>query len=88
MHTVKIVTIGLALLVACLLVGRFLNQANPGAGMAAGARVFLPLWFLGAAINMYIGVSRAGYSVKEELPVFAVVFLVPAAVAAYLVSRR
>jgi hypothetical protein len=33
---------------------------------------------------MWLGVSRAGYSVAEEAPVFLVVFAVPAAVAAVL----
>ena len=31
---------------------------------------------------MWVGVTHAGYSVAEELPIFALIFLVPAAVAA------
>jgi len=34
-----------------------------------------------AAVNMWIGVTRAGYSVAEEAPIFLIVFAVPAAVA-------
>jgi hypothetical protein len=34
-----------------------------------------------AAFNMWTGVAKAGYSVAEELPVFALIFLVPVAVA-------
>jgi hypothetical protein len=30
---------------------------------------------------MWLGVTKAGYSVKEEIPFFFLVFLVPAAVA-------
>jgi len=30
---------------------------------------------------MWLGVSRAGYSVKEETPILFVVFLIPAVVA-------
>jgi hypothetical protein len=30
---------------------------------------------------MWFGVTRAGYSVKEELPFFFIVFLIPAGVA-------
>jgi len=41
----------------------------------------LPLWFIGAGINMYIGVKQAGYSVADEAPIFLVVFAVPAAIA-------
>ena len=81
MHTVKVIAGGLALLVVCLLVGRSLGGAAPGAGVVWGVKAFLPLWLLGAAANMWIGVRRAGYSVAEEAPMFLVVFAVPAAVA-------
>jgi len=49
--------------------------------MALGAKIFIPLWFLAAAINLWIGVAKAGYSFMEELPIFLVIFLVPAAAA-------
>jgi len=49
--------------------------------------VFIPLWLVGAAINMWIGVSRAGYSVADEAPVFLMVFGIPAVVP-LLVLRR
>jgi hypothetical protein len=39
---------------------------------------------LGAAVNMAIGVRRAGYTVAEETPVFLVVFAVPALLALFL----
>jgi hypothetical protein len=39
------------------------------------------LWFITAAANMWIGVSRAGYSFQEELPIFLLIFLLPCAVA-------
>jgi hypothetical protein len=52
------------------------------AGMASAARWFIPLWLVGAGINMYVGVARAGYSVAEEAPIFLLVFAVPAIVAA------
>lgn len=85
MHTIKVLAAGFALLIACLLLGRSLGQS--GAGLALGAKVFLPLWFVGAAINMWIGVSRAGYSVAEEAPVFLMVFGIPAAVALIVLWR-
>jgi hypothetical protein len=43
--------------------------------------VFVVLWFIAAGVNMWIGVAKAGYSFMEELPIFLVIFLVPAAVA-------
>lgn len=50
-------------------------------GIGSAALAFLPLWFIGAGINMYIGVRQAGYSVADEAPIFLVVFAIPAAAA-------
>jgi hypothetical protein len=52
------------------------------AGVAAGARLFVPAWLAVALVNMWIGVTRAGYTVAQELPILFVVFAVPAALAA------
>ncbi len=81
MHTVLVVGGGLLLLGLCALVGRLIG--SPGA-LGTAALVFLPLWFIGAAVNMYVGVKKAGYSVADEAPVFLLVFAVPAAVALLL----
>lgn len=37
-----------------------------------------------AGANMWVGVAKAGYSVAEELPVFAILFLLPTALAIVL----
>jgi hypothetical protein len=76
MHTVLVIGCGLLLLGACVLVGRL---AGGPAALPTSLLVFLPLWFVGAGINLYVGVTRAGYSVAEEAPVFLVTFSVPAA---------
>jgi hypothetical protein len=81
MHTVKVIAIGFALLAVCLAAGRLMGGAGHSALLARSALVFVALWFVGAGINMWIGVSRAGYSAAEEAPIFLVVFLIPAAVA-------
>jgi hypothetical protein len=81
MHTIIVLAIGFGLLGLCSLAGRVLGGI-PAAATAALA--FIPLWFIGAGINMYIGVKNAGYSVAEESPVFLVVFAVPAAAALFL----
>lgn len=83
MHTVKVIAAGFVLLVACILVGRYVGS-SPATGTVLGAKVFMLLWFVGAAINLWFGVARAGYSVRDELPIFFVVFLVPASVAAFV----
>jgi hypothetical protein len=51
---------------------------------ATGAKAFIVLWLVAAVANMWVGVSRAGYSVAEELPIFLLIFAVPSAVAAYV----
>jgi hypothetical protein len=80
-HTVKVIGVGFALLAVCLVAGRLIGGAGQPTFLARFALVFIPLWFIGAGINMWIGVSKAGYSVKEEIPFFFIVFLIPAAVA-------
>ena len=45
--------------------------------------VFAVAWFLLAAANMWIGISRAGYSFLEELPIFLVIYLFPVTVAVF-----
>ena len=77
MHTLKIVAIGFAVLIFCLVLGRLINASR---GMVIAAIVFVPIWLIGAGLNMYNGIHGAGYSVADELPVFFLVFLVPAAV--------
>jgi hypothetical protein len=73
-HNIKVIAAGFGLLALCVFVGR-----------ANGAKLFIPLWLVGAGINLWVGVARAGYSVAEEAPIFLLVFAVPAAVALLLV---
>jgi len=80
MHTVIVLCGGAALLVACLLLGHAFGGTMQGS--ARGALAFIPLWLIVAAVNLWIGVSRGGYSVAEETPIFLLVFAVPAAAAA------
>lgn len=80
-HTLKVIAGGLLLLGLFVLAGRFLGAGAPLSGMATAARWFIPAWLIGAGINMWVGVTRAGYSVTEEAPIFLLVFGVPAAVA-------
>jgi hypothetical protein len=83
-HTVKVILVGFALLAVCLIVGRLVGGPSGSELIARSALVVVALWFVGAGINMWIGVSRAGYSVAEEAPIFFVVFLIPAAVGRFV----
>jgi hypothetical protein len=84
MRTAIILGIGLALLGACLGAGWVLGGAPRVKGAAL---VFIGLWFIATAVNLYIGVTRAGYSFMEELPIFLLLFGVPAVIALVLRSR-
>ena len=84
MHTVIVIGIGLVVLAACLAVGWAVGGAS---ALPTAALVFLPVWLVGAGLNMAIGVKKAGYTVAEEAPVFLLVFAVPAFLALYLRSR-
>jgi hypothetical protein len=79
MRSAIIIAIGFVLLGICLFVPRLLGRS-----MVIGAQVFIALWFLAAAVNMWMGVSRAGYSVMDELPIFLVIFALPAAAGAWV----
>jgi hypothetical protein len=81
-HAVRIVAVGFALLILCLLGERLLETlpVRP----VHGAKLFIPLWLTGAAINMWTGISKARYSVAEEALMFPVVFGIPAAVAIFV----
>lgn len=77
MHTVKVIGLGFALLGLLLFLSPRL-PASAGRPIPFAIRLFLPLWFAGALINLWIGVARAGYTVREEAPIFLLVFAVPA----------
>jgi hypothetical protein len=52
--------------------------------MITATAAFVVLWFVAAAANMWIGVSQAGYSFREELPIFLLIFLLPSALAIFV----
>lgn len=86
MRTVQFLVAGLLLMGGFLLVGKlFAAQFADGTRVATWA--FVVVWFVVAAVNMWTGVAKAGYSVAEELPIFLLIFAVPAALAVLLKWR-
>lgn len=83
MRTMIIIVGGFALLGLSVLIGRLTAGALPSTA-ALSVKYFIPIWLIVAAINMWLGVSRAGYSVAEEFPIFLVIFAIPTALAAFL----
>lgn len=82
MHMILVITAGLLLLVVFAMFGWL--WGHDVAGIARAARWFIPVWALVALANMTVGVTRAGYTVMQELPILLLVFAVPT-VAALLV---
>lgn len=86
MRTGLFFLVGFLLLAACLILGKLFTANYPAATTLATV-AYVVLWLVIAAFNMWTGVAKAGYSFAEELPVFALIFLVPAA-AAFLLKWR
>jgi hypothetical protein len=82
MRTIAIIVGGLVILGLFALAGWRLGGGAQS--MVTAAKIFIPVWLVAALINMWIGVSRAGYSIAEELPIFFVIFVIPAAVAVFI----
>jgi hypothetical protein len=62
--------------------GLFLGLAtllggHSAAAMSMATVAFVVIWFVAAAVNMWVGVTRAGYSSAEEFPIFLLIFLLP-----------
>lgn len=86
MRTAIILLLGLGCWAVGLLLARRFGKPG-GPAVADTTLAFVTVWFLVATTNMWIGMTRAGYSFREELPVFLIIFGVPAAVALF-VRRR
>lgn len=88
MHMLMVIGGGLVLLGVFVLFGWLWGAS--AAGMALAAKVFVPAWLAVAVANLWVGVSHAGYTVRQEAPILLIVFAVPAvvaAVAAWQLSR-
>jgi hypothetical protein len=77
-HTIKVLAAGFVLLGIFVLIGRPMGHGS------RAALYFLPVWLTVAALNLWYGVAKAGYSVADEFPIFLLIFAVPAAVALLL----
>lgn len=77
-----VILAGLLLLAVFALFGRLWGHG--GADIALAAKAFIPVWAVIATVNLWVGVTKAGYTVAQELPILLVVFAVPAVLAIVL----
>lgn len=76
MHSIMVMAGGVVLLLCGQLLARFTGIVS----QTQAALYFVPLWLLITTDDMWAGV-QAGYSLTKELPVFLLVFTVPALLA-------
>ena len=83
MHTILVILGGLLLLALTVLLARLIDRP-----IRTLLPFFLAVWFVGAAVNMWVGIQHAGYTFLDELPIFLLIFGLPAAVATFLARSR
>jgi len=83
MRTALFLVAGLLLLGGFVLLGRLFAAQFPDA-LRVAVVAYVVVWLVIAGANMWLGVAKAGYSVGEELPIFFLIFAVPAVVAVVL----
>ena len=83
MRTSLFLLAGFLLLAASLVLARLFSSNYPSATSVA-TTAFVVLWLALTGFNMWVGVTKAGYSAAEEFPVLLLLFGVPAIVAVVL----
>ena len=85
MHMAMVIGGGFVLLGLFMLFGKLWGGTTPDLVLAA--KLFVPIWLIVSVTNLWVGVTKAGYSVREELPILLVVFAVPAVAAGIAIWR-
>ncbi|HNL91222.1 MAG TPA: hypothetical protein PKH05_19230 [Nitrospira sp.] len=80
MRTIVILSSGLLVLAGLFLFSRLFLELFPSA-VSWATYSFIAIWFFATAFNLWVGVTHAGYSVREELPIMLLLFAVPAGAA-------
>ena len=79
MRTVLIILGGIILWAVITGIARLFHHQANSSWKPVG--IFAAIWLLVTSWNVWVGVTQAGYTVLEELPIFLVTFLLPVAVA-------
>lgn len=83
MHALMVIGGGVISLGVFLLFGKL--WGGDSAALVLAVKVFVPVWLVVTVVNLWVGVVHAGYTVREELPILLINFLVPAALASGVV---
>lgn len=85
MHVLMVMLGGVLLLGVFALFGRLWSVGT--SQLPTALLAFVATWLLVTMANLWVGVSKAGYALREELPILLLVFTVPALLAALLYWR-
>ncbi len=80
MRTAMILAAGVLVFAGLFLYSRLFTQHYPQA-VTWATWGFVAAWLAATSFNLWVGVSHAGYSAREELPILLLLFGVPAGVA-------
>jgi len=86
MRTAIFILSGLACWAISIGLARWLGKPG-GTAVEDTTRAFITIWFLSTATTLWVGVAKAGYTFREELPIAVLIFGVPAVIA-FFVRRR
>ena len=83
MRTFIIILLGLVLLALWIGIARALAGGDP-LQVTKAIRAFIGIWFVVALANLAVGVLKAGFGVLDELPIFLLIFGLPAGAALFV----
>ena len=86
MRTGVIIVMGVILWAACLGIAKLVDSGS-ASSLGRATKAFVMMWFMVAALNLWVGVSQAGYPVREEFPIFLLIFAVPTVIAVFVKWR-
>jgi hypothetical protein len=81
MRTAIIIICGIVIWAVSLVLANRLGKPG-GTAVADATLAFITFWLLAMATSMWIGAAEAHYTIRQALPIFALSFGIPAAIAA------
>ena len=79
MHTFLVIAGGIVLLGFFIAIAR--NLARSTSAIIRSCWLFVPVWLIFSGLNLWSGITLAGYSLADEVPFFLAVFFIPTVIA-------